>query len=166
MAGDKMCDHSLTKVTSILLATLTIAMCDEASVSDNIVSSKVSNKEAYDIAIRNVKEIKRICGDLCRTESSQSDNISQGKFYPHLKKKMDCQKLWSPSVIDEMSHFDIPPARIPKSLRSDFTYGNTIPIEYVYYDDLEVEHKESNVHGKLFLILNIKNRHAESYLKV
>ncbi len=64
--------------------------------------------------------IRQICGDLCDTRRTGD---AGGKYFPHLKKSVDCKALFEHyDVLDRKSEYAVPPKTIPKYLYDDFTY--------------------------------------------
>ena len=72
----------------------------------------MSSREIYSNLKRRLKSVKESCGQVCDT-NIEGEN---GKYYKSIKKKIDCDALFSNSDIDAESEFYQPPRKIPKYL--------------------------------------------------
>ena len=97
-----------------------------------LAEKKLPNKEAYSRLKEDVSKIKNACGELC----DQKIQGKPGKYFDILSKKVDCQALFSTPEIDQDSKFNQTLMRIPKWLKSDFTYQDRIDLTYkTFYEE-------------------------------
>ena len=83
--------------------------------------------------------------DVCDTQASSSYASSacpkvRNQFFECTRKNINCQEIWTNTMIDAPSDYCFPPRYIPKFLESNYTYGGTIEVQYAYYDDLKLPH--------------------------
>ena len=90
---------------------------------------KPSSRELHNELKETLKGIRKSCGDLCSTDIKGTE----GKYYDVIKKDFDCDALFENLDIDRPSKFYSPPAKIPKHLLADFTYGGRVDVKYVVY---------------------------------
>ena len=83
---------------------------------------KKTSKERYEDLRRNLADIRISCGDLCDTNLTGTP----GKYFDVIKKDFSCEALFRNELIDKPSEFPSPPQKIPKYLKTDFTYNGRI----------------------------------------
>ena len=102
----------------------------------NTAKECFTNKESYELNMKNLKSIRQSCGDVCDTDTEVERRTDAKKFYSSLKKNFDCDALWSNLLIDEPSRFCDPPIKIPKALKANFTYNGRVMVRDNYYPRL------------------------------
>ena len=113
-----------TKIQNLIIFILNIYF---ATGSDN----NLTNKQIYENLKKSLTSIKKSCGEIC----DQTITGTQGEYFEHIKKNVDCESIFSNPNIDNVAEFKEPPMKIPKWLISDYNYGGKVEIVKFYKDD-------------------------------
>ena len=144
----------------LILATVLLVVRDSfCNIAENgVCKQDMTNKEAYNVAKQNLVEIRKSCGEICETDI-EIERSTGGKFYKSLKKRFDCEALWSNPLIDEPSRFCSPPSIVPKWLKPQLTYNGRVGLEQYYFDAEPglTFHVRSNILSKKGQILELKS---------
>ena len=96
-------------------------VCNEGS--EKCTKSKARTaKEKYENLRQDLADIRISCGDLCDTNLTGS----HGKYFDVIEKEFSCEAIFRNELIDKPSEFASPPQRIPKYLKTDFTYNGRV----------------------------------------
>ena len=95
-----------------------------------------------------IEELRLFCGELCNTydslvpkaadqyEKSNLDIAKSVKYIDQIRKKVECDVIWTNHTMNEPSKQCFPPRSISNFLESYFTYNGNIEIQYAYYNGM------------------------------